>query len=161
MNRFLDTIQPAILGFVTSALILAGHPILGAFLLSTYCWLQFRSWKRQEEKLTLQKDLLSWLATAELCELDARQFEQFQIALHKVHNYLSVNEVEIIVNTLIQSFQFRREIEKEANKPPSFCQNCFYYHGKDAIVCAVHPTGYGDDNCPDWKSPNKLTENNL
>lgn len=29
------------------------------------------------------------------------------------------------------------------------CVGCQYYHGRDHIVCAVHPSGWDGDECPD------------
>ena len=34
------------------------------------------------------------------------------------------------------------------------CINCANYHGQsyngNLLVCAIHPSGWEDDNCPDW-----------
>ncbi|WP_036477567.1 hypothetical protein [Myxosarcina sp. GI1] len=35
------------------------------------------------------------------------------------------------------------------------CINCAHYHGRiyddNLLVCAMHPYGWQDDNCPDWE----------
>lgn len=39
------------------------------------------------------------------------------------------------------------------------CINCANYHGKiyngNLLVCAMHPYGWEDRNCPDWSENNK------
>ena len=38
------------------------------------------------------------------------------------------------------------------------CINCANYHGQsyngNLLVCAMHPNGWDDDNCPDWSEDN-------
>ncbi|MCC0175469.1 hypothetical protein I4641_00545 [Waterburya agarophytonicola K14] len=38
------------------------------------------------------------------------------------------------------------------------CINCANYHGQsyngNLLVCAMHPEGWSDDNCPDWSDEN-------
>ncbi|MEM8830198.1 MAG: hypothetical protein AAGE96_12690 [Cyanobacteria bacterium P01_G01_bin.19] len=38
------------------------------------------------------------------------------------------------------------------------CINCANYHGQsyngNLLVCAMHPEGWSDDNCPDWEQEN-------
>ena len=35
------------------------------------------------------------------------------------------------------------------------CINCLHYHGQsyngNLLVCAMHPEGWNDENCPDWE----------
>ena len=32
------------------------------------------------------------------------------------------------------------------------CRNCRYYHGRDEIVCALHPYGPSSENCFDYEN---------
>lgn len=38
------------------------------------------------------------------------------------------------------------------------CVGCYHYHGRiyggNLLVCAMHPYGWDDENCPDWQSLN-------
>ncbi len=40
----------------------------------------------------------------------------------------------------------------------SACINCSNYHGRiyggNLLVCAMHPYGWGEENCPDWVNDN-------
>jgi hypothetical protein len=44
---------------------------------------------------------------------------------------------------------------KPDRRPPT-CKGCIYYHQPayigDDLICAVHPTGYDGDRCPDWSN---------
>jgi hypothetical protein len=53
-------------------------------------------------------------------------------------------------------------LEEEKVKPSSqhhpACVGCQHFHGQiygeNLLVCAMHPYGWSDDNCPDWEGDN-------
>ncbi len=46
------------------------------------------------------------------------------------------------------------EITWESNpfRQSSVCHSCRFHHGKNGVVCAVHPNGPDGDTCGDWES---------
>lgn len=46
-------------------------------------------------------------------------------------------------------------VEPSVDKHPA-CIGCRHYHGQvysgNLLVCAMHPYGWDDNNCPDWES---------
>jgi hypothetical protein len=51
-------------------------------------------------------------------------------------------------------FIFMRQESPTAKHHPA-CIGCHHYHGvvygDNLLVCAMHPYGWNDDNCPDWE----------
>ena len=49
-------------------------------------------------------------------------------------------------------------LEANTNRNPA-CIGCRNYHGRvysgNLLVCAIHPYGWSDDNCPDWETDNR------
>lgn len=35
---------------------------------------------------------------------------------------------------------------------PQYCKGCRFYHGRNNLICAVHPSGIETDTCNDWES---------
>ncbi len=50
-----------------------------------------------------------------------------------------------------------QKIEPSSRLHPA-CINCVNYHGRvyggNLLVCAMHPHGWDDENCPDWEADN-------
>ena len=50
------------------------------------------------------------------------------------------------------------KIEPDLANHPA-CMNCRHYHGRlyggNLLVCAMHPYGWDDENCPDWEANQK------
>lgn len=50
---------------------------------------------------------------------------------------------------------FTYTVDPTPDKHPA-CVGCHHYHGQvyggNLLVCAMHPYGWDDNNCPDWES---------
>ncbi|RUR78281.1 hypothetical protein ACF3DV_03990 [Chlorogloeopsis fritschii PCC 9212] len=50
---------------------------------------------------------------------------------------------------------FPYPVEPSATQNPA-CIGCRHYHGQayggNLLVCAMHPYGWDDENCPDWEA---------
>jgi len=61
-------------------------------------------------------------------------------------------ELEDIVADVDPGFPY--SVEPTAGKNPA-CIGCSHYHGQvysgNLLVCAMHPHGWEDENCPDWE----------
>ncbi|MBD2197294.1 MULTISPECIES: hypothetical protein [Calothrix] len=61
-------------------------------------------------------------------------------------------ELEDVVTDLDPGFPY--SVEATAEKNPA-CIGCIHYHGQayggNLLVCAMHPHGWDDNNCPDWE----------
>ncbi|BAY65132.1 hypothetical protein NIES22_52340 [Calothrix brevissima NIES-22] len=61
-------------------------------------------------------------------------------------------ELEDVVTDLDPGFPY--SVEATAAKNPA-CIGCTHYHGQayggNLLVCAMHPHGWDDNNCPDWE----------
>ncbi|MBD2356027.1 hypothetical protein H6G41_15585 [Tolypothrix sp. FACHB-123] len=61
-------------------------------------------------------------------------------------------ELEDVVTDLDAGFPY--SVEATAEKNPA-CIGCTHYHGQaysgNLLVCAMHPHGWDDSNCPDWE----------
>ncbi|MEH2280204.1 MAG: hypothetical protein V7K90_02490 [Nostoc sp.] len=61
-------------------------------------------------------------------------------------------ELEDIVADVDPGFPY--SVEPTAEKNPA-CIGCTHYHGQvysgNLLVCAMHPHGCEDENCPDWE----------
>ena len=48
-----------------------------------------------------------------------------------------------------------------ASEIPRLCRICKHYHGRIyrgiELVCAIHPSGYSEDSCPDCDCKKKAT----
>ncbi len=64
-------------------------------------------------------------------------------------------ELEEASNQTEQPFIYYDFVEPTAERHPA-CIGCNYYHGHaysgNLLVCGMHPYGWDDSNCPDWKS---------
>jgi hypothetical protein len=51
---------------------------------------------------------------------------------------------------------FNPKVEATPETHPA-CVGCCHYHGRiysgNLLVCAMHPYGWDDANCPDWEAP--------
>lgn len=51
-------------------------------------------------------------------------------------------------------FVITSKVTPDQNTHPA-CQGCHHYHGYvyggNLFVCAMHPYGWDDENCPDWE----------
>jgi hypothetical protein len=58
------------------------------------------------------------------------------------------------VTELDQPFSYI--VEPTPQKNPA-CIGCRHYHGQvhggNLLICAMHPYGWEDENCPDWQQP--------
>ena len=64
-------------------------------------------------------------------------------------------EFEEIVGEGEQPFTYMVDtVEPTPQKNPA-CMGCHHYHGQayggNLLVCAMHPYGWDDKNCPDWE----------
>ncbi|AFY45917.1 hypothetical protein [Nostoc sp. PCC 7107] len=61
-------------------------------------------------------------------------------------------ELEDIVTDADPGFPYSVEATPEQN---AACVGCTNYHGQvyggNLLVCAMHPQGWDDQNCPDWE----------
>lgn len=61
-------------------------------------------------------------------------------------------ELEDVVTDVDPGFPYQVEATKEQNPA---CIGCNNYHGQayggNLLVCAMHPHGWDDENCPDWE----------
>ncbi|TAE58204.1 MAG: hypothetical protein EAZ76_08700 [Nostocales cyanobacterium] len=57
------------------------------------------------------------------------------------------------ISDIDPGFPYSVEATKEQNPA---CIACSHYHGQvyggNLLVCAMHPHGWDDDNCPDWEN---------
>ena len=56
-------------------------------------------------------------------------------------------------------FVITAKVTPDQNTHPA-CQGCQHYHGYvyggNLFVCAMHPYGWDDENCPDWEKDNSI-----
>lgn len=61
-------------------------------------------------------------------------------------------ELEDVVADIDTGFPY--PVEPTLEKNPA-CVGCTHYHGQvyggNLLVCAMHPHGWDDSNCPDWE----------
>ncbi|OUL24798.1 MULTISPECIES: hypothetical protein [unclassified Nostoc] len=61
-------------------------------------------------------------------------------------------ELEDVVADVDPGFPY--PVEPTLEKNPA-CVGCTHYHGQvyggNLLVCAMHPHGWDDNNCPDWE----------
>ena len=61
-------------------------------------------------------------------------------------------ELEDVVADIDPGFPYPVEATPEKNPA---CVGCTHYHGQvyggNLLVCAMHPHGWDDNNCPDWE----------
>lgn len=61
-------------------------------------------------------------------------------------------ELEDVITDLDPGFPY--SVEATTEKNPA-CIGCTHYHGQayggNLLVCAMHPHGWDDNNCPDWE----------
>ena len=62
-----------------------------------------------------------------------------------VDEYDVPNDIDLYINPKVEP--------TSANNPA--CIGCQHYHGRvyegNLLVCAMHPYGWDDENCPDWE----------
>jgi hypothetical protein len=65
-------------------------------------------------------------------------------------------ELEDITEDIDPGFPYQVEATLEKN---AACIGCSNYHGQvysgNLLVCAMHPHGWDDKNCPDWEKESK------
>ena len=68
--------------------------------------------------------------------------------------YLNTREVIRESDTPANNSSRYLGISKESPQVPSTCQKCRNYHGRfygeNMLICAIHPYGWTDENCPDY-----------
>jgi hypothetical protein len=42
---------------------------------------------------------------------------------------------------------------------PMPCEDCIFFHGRNGLSCAPHPTGPPGEHCPDWSGPERAGDN--
>ncbi len=105
-----------------------------------------------------------FVGVSELVEVVAEQV-QSTIAIADVDQYLqelfepfieNYSEFEEMGGNGDLSFTYT--VDPTPDKYPA-CIGCHHYHGQvyggNILVCAMHPYGWDNDNCPDWKSTGK------
>jgi|GEM_PF-5499894 len=66
------------------------------------------------------------------------------------------------IGGIVNEMQTQYEIRRPDNAPPRWelerptpCVGCRHYygktHGRQLLICAMHPFGYPDSSCPDWE----------
>jgi len=68
-------------------------------------------------------------------------------------------ELEDIVTDTDPGFPYEVEATPEQNPA---CMGCTNYHGQvyggNLLVCAMHPHGWEEQNCPDWMSSGEIDD---
>ncbi|QSJ14463.1 hypothetical protein JYQ62_21380 [Nostoc sp. UHCC 0702] len=96
------------------------------------------------------------------CELTEEFTEQVQTSIAtEVDQYIQdfaepffeiYGELEDIVADVDPGFPYSVDATPEKN---AACIGCSNYHGQvyggNLLVCAMHPHGWDDENCPDWE----------
>jgi len=87
-------------------------------------------------------------ALTEEIELFWQDFEDLFLLLSADVDWLeeeAENDSEFVVTS---------KVYPDQNTHPA-CQGCHHYHGYiyggELFVCAMHPYGWEDENCPDWE----------
>lgn len=82
-----------------------------------------------------------------------RDFDQFlnELVEPVLDVYLELEQLDLTD----QPDQFVHYVEPTSQKQPA-CRGCQNYHGHvyggNLLVCGMHPSGWDDENCPDWES---------
>lgn len=93
----------------------------------------------REEFLLKQKTKKMLDAIARIEASSPEVFEAIEVA---VSQGMTVSQVSIALNRLSSV---------NVLSPSKQCQSCRFWHGKNNVVCAVHPSGYEGDFCTDFE----------
>ncbi len=121
-----------------------------------------------------QKDLIEIVETVadeverfflEMGEMVDAFFELTEEITEQVHSNI-ITELQDLAEPMMEAYGdledvvadidpgFPYLVEPTAEKNPA-CIGCTHYHGQvyggNLLVCAMHPHGYEDENCPDWE----------
>lgn len=100
--------------------------------------------------------------------------ELVEVVAEQVQNTITVADVDQYLQELFEPFienysefeemggngdlSFTYTVDPTPDKYPA-CIGCHHYHGQvyggNILVCGMHPYGWDNDNCPDWKSTGK------
>lgn len=156
------------IGFVSDIyLILRGEPLLGVSLLLILFGAKRLAWERQKNRNELRRNAMMECASTHIIvhlqtleDLDA--MHNFALALER--GQIEVPSVAPSINpdvtshdtqsismsaTELYAFVQNAYINELAILSPSCCQGCKYLHGRDDILCAIHPSGLETDYCVD------------
>lgn len=90
----------------------------------------------------------------------ATDIEQFFEDVFSVELELRIDENDLFPDHWgeLSDWLVNPRVEPDPTTHPS-CVGCQNYHGRiyggNLLVCAMHPYGWQDENCPDWESKAK------
>ena len=134
-------------------------------------------WWKQIEKATADVEEFfdevgeaTELLIDEVCENIGSSLERFQSGIIVEIDGLIQDFVDIVATTsdeidaaLSEEWELSDDFTRVSYHTPSAhnhpaCINCANYHGQayngNLLVCAMHPSGYEEDSCPDWEDNN-------
>lgn len=136
MNRKLmcvfDHIVPAV---ATISMIATNHHALACLYFSGYSLAWFFWVRKERERKQYVDELLDIAMRVQTCSWD--ELERLQIGI------MSTVELQSALSRLTNTPIGTPTLSKK-------CVNCKFYHGKNGIVCAVHPGGTESDSCADF-----------
>ena len=132
-------------------------------------------WRKQIEKTAAEVEGFftevgeaTELLVDEVTQSVGSLFEQFEVDFGKevedfIHNFVDViittsDDIEAALSDEWDDFVDEDFTSVSYHTPSAqshpACINCANYHGQvyngNLLVCAMHPQGYPDSNCPDW-----------
>ena len=132
-------------------------------------------WRKQIEKSAAEmEDFFTEVGEAtellvdEMTQSVGSLFEQLEVDFGKevedfIHNFVDVivttsDDIEAALSDEWDDFVDEDFTSVSYHTPSAqshpACINCANYHGQvyngNLLVCAMHPQGYEDSNCPDW-----------
>ena len=132
-------------------------------------------WRKQIEKTAAEMEGFftevgeaTELLVDEVTQSVGSLFEQFEVDFGKevedfIHNFVDVivttsDDIEAALSDEWDDFVDEDFTSVSYHTPSAqshpACINCANYHGQvyngNLLVCAMHPQGYEDSNCPDW-----------
>ena len=68
---------------------------------------------------------------------------------------ISVDIENVVFEDWLEDTEFAINPKVEPTLEYPACVGCQHYHGRmysgNLLVCAIHPYGWDDENCPDWE----------
>ena len=132
-------------------------------------------WRKQIEKTAAEMEGFftevgeaTELLVDEVTQSVGSLFEQLEVDFGKevedfIHNFVDVivttsDDIEAALSDEWEDFVDEDFTSVSYHTPSAqshpACINCANYHGQvyngNLLVCAMHPQGYEDSNCPDW-----------
>ncbi len=132
-------------------------------------WKQLEKTAADMEKFFVDVEEATESFVDEVSENVGSFLEQFQSGIFEEVDYLIQDFIDVLIDTSDEiDSVFGEEWENFADddftsvsyhqpsaKSNSACINCANYHGQsyngNLLVCAMHPSGWDGDDCPDWQ----------